>query len=63
MATNAVVSLAATEPRAYQFVDELWNAPVPTGKYRYFDGMLYMFGLLHVSGRFRIYQPEATGSG
>jgi oligosaccharide reducing-end xylanase len=59
VATNAVLSLAATHPRAWKFVDELWQAAVPTGKYRYFDGMLYMFGMLHVSGKYRIYKPAS----
>ena len=57
VATNAVASLAATQPRAWLFVDELWEKPPPTGKWRYYDGMLYLFGLLHVSGNFRVYLP------
>ena len=52
---NAVAALAATEERAWTFVDELWALPIPTGKYRYYDGMLYMLGLMHVSGSFKIW--------
>jgi oligosaccharide reducing-end xylanase len=63
IATNAVASLAATDARAYKFVDALWNASVPSGKYRYYDGMLYLLGLLHVSGNFRIYKPAEAGAG
>jgi oligosaccharide reducing-end xylanase len=60
---NAVASLAATHPRAWLFVDDLWNMPLPAGKWRYYDGMLYLFGYLHVSGQFRIYGPPASPGG
>jgi oligosaccharide reducing-end xylanase len=59
-ATNAVASLAATQPRAWRFVDELWSARVPHGTWRYYDGMLYLLGLLHVSGQFRPYLPPPS---
>jgi oligosaccharide reducing-end xylanase len=39
-------------------VQALWDAQIPSGKWRYYDGMLYMLGLLHVSGSFRIYTPQ-----
>ena len=55
---NAVASLAATQPRARQFVEELWNAPIPTGQSRYYDGMLYLLALLHCGGEFRIWAPK-----
>lgn len=59
VAMNAVTALAATDPeRSEWFVDALWNRGIPRGTYRYYDGMLYMLGLLHVSGQFRIYPPQ-----
>jgi len=58
VAMNAVASLAATEPRARKFVEALWNTPAPAGPYRYYDGMLYLLGLLHCSGEFRIWAPK-----
>lgn len=58
VAANAVVSLAASRPRAEQFVRAFWNRPIPTGRYRYYDGMLYMMGLLHCSGNFRVWSPQ-----
>ena len=58
VAMNATASLAATDPRARDFVEALWNTPVPTGPYRYYDGMLYLLGLLHCSGEFRVWQPQ-----
>ena len=58
VATNAVASLAATDPRAKKFVEALWNAPVPSGQFRYYDGMWYLMGFLHCSGEFRIWPPK-----
>lgn len=58
VAMNAVASLAATNPRAKQFVEALWQTPVPAGQWRYYDGMLYLLGMLHCSGEFRIWAPK-----
>ena len=58
VAMNAVASLAATQPRARKFLDELWNTPVPSGQFRYYNGMLYLLALLHCSGEFRIWAPR-----
>ena len=57
--TNAVASLAATDRKqAKEFVEALWNAQVPSGQYRYYDGMLYLMSLMHCSGEFRIWGPK-----
>jgi oligosaccharide reducing-end xylanase len=58
VATNAVASLAATNPHAKDFVKELWEVPVPFGQMRYYDGMLYLMSLLHCGGQFRIWAPQ-----
>jgi len=58
VAMNAVTGLAAANPRAKQFVEALWNMPVPTGQWRYYDGMLYMLATLHCSGEFQIWHPK-----
>lgn len=57
VAVNAVASLAATHPRSKEFVEALWNTPVPDGLERYYEGLLYMMALLHGSGEFRIWSP------
>lgn len=55
LATTAVGSAAATEgPVSKAFVEALWNAPVPSGEQRYYDGMLYLMSMMHCSGEFRI---------
>jgi oligosaccharide reducing-end xylanase len=58
VAENAVASLAATQPRAKEFVEALWKTPTPTGLDRYYEGLLYLMGLLHCSGEFRIWMPR-----
>lgn len=59
VAANAVASLAATDrERAAKFVEALWKAEIPSGRYRYYDGMWYLMGLLHVSGEFRVWEPK-----
>jgi oligosaccharide reducing-end xylanase len=53
-----VASLAAANrTNAKQFVEALWNAPIPNGQNRYYDGTLYLMSLMHCSGRFRIIMP------
>jgi oligosaccharide reducing-end xylanase len=55
---NAVAGLAATDKaRARRFAEALWRTPVPTGPYRYYDGMLYLMSMMHAGGRFRILAP------
>jgi len=55
VAASAVGSFAATPgPTAKAFVEALWNTPVPSGEYRYYDGMLYLMSMMHCSGNFRI---------
>jgi oligosaccharide reducing-end xylanase len=59
IATNAVVSLAATHPQAREFTEALWNTPIPSAfNERYYDGLLYLMAMLHCSGEFRIWSPE-----
>jgi endo-1,4-beta-D-glucanase Y len=60
--SNAVGALASDDMLAWNFIDDLYNAGQPDGKYRYYDGMLYMMSLLHVSGNFKAYIP-AIGLG
>jgi len=58
VATNAVASLAATHPRAKQFVKALWELPIPSGQGRYYDGTLYLMAMLQCSGEFRVWPPK-----
>ena len=58
VAANASASLAASHTNAWDFVQEFWNTSLTRGRYRYYDGLLYMWSLLQLSGNFRIYAPQ-----
>jgi oligosaccharide reducing-end xylanase len=66
--TNAVAGLAATgrtpedRERARRFTEALWNTKIPSGQSRYYDGMLYLMSLMHLSGEFRIIEPHKAGN-
>jgi oligosaccharide reducing-end xylanase len=32
--------------------------PIPSRQNRYYDGMLYLMSLMHLSGEFRIWRPQ-----
>jgi oligosaccharide reducing-end xylanase len=53
----ATAGLAADPEVARPFVERLWKMEIPSGHYRYYDGVLYMMGLLETGGRFQIYLP------
>jgi oligosaccharide reducing-end xylanase len=50
---NATLGFALPASSGKPFVDKLWSTAVPSGNY--WDGVLYMLGMLHVSGNFRIW--------
>jgi oligosaccharide reducing-end xylanase len=59
VSTNAVTSLAATHTLAREFVEALWNTPVPQRfDERYYAGTLYLMSMLHCSGNFKIWKPS-----
>lgn len=60
IAMNAVAALAADDPIRLEFVRAFWESPLNTGQYRYYDNLLYMLALLHLSGNFRIYTPPVS---
>ena len=59
-AMNAVACLAVDwTDMSEAFVNALWNHhPIPEGNHRYYNGLLYMLGLLHASGNFKVYAPR-----
>ncbi len=54
-AMAAVAALAADPEKGAPFVQALWEEQIPSGKWRYYDGLLYFMSLLHASGHFNIY--------
>ncbi len=53
----AVFALKNEESLAKTYVQRLWDAQVPTGQWRYYNGMVYFLSMLHASGYFKIYKP------
>lgn len=61
VAMNSTSAISATDHGRTDFVRDLWNTPIPSGQARYYDGMLYLLGMLYDSGNFRIWAPAAPG--
>jgi endo-1,4-beta-D-glucanase Y len=60
IACNAVGALASDSVDAWGFIDQFYNTGIPSGQYRYYDGLLYMMSMLQVAGQFRAYIPSIT---
>ncbi|RZS79937.1 oligosaccharide reducing-end xylanase [Motilibacter rhizosphaerae] len=63
VAMNSTSAITATGDQRLDFVRDFWNTPVPSGRARYYDGMLYLLGLLYDSGQFRMYGTGAAVRG
>lgn len=61
VATSAAASIMGTQAKSWKFVDAVWNAklePYEDGYFDpYYDGLLYLFSLMHLSGNYRIITP------
>lgn len=53
-AMNAMLAFALSDEEGLPFVERAWNAGIPSGSQRYYDGSLYMLAMLHLSGKFRL---------
>lgn len=62
VACNATGALASNQKVAWEFIDDFMATAIPTGKFRYYDGLLYYLNFLHVSGNFKIWKPQ-NGTG
>ncbi len=54
-ATIAQSVLAAETEYSKEWVENLWNMPMRTGRWRYYDNCLYFFAFLALSGNYRIW--------
>jgi len=63
VSTVAATSMIGTQAQSKKFVDALWNAklePYEDGYFDpYYDGLLYLFSLMHLSGNYQIIKPTA----
>ena len=50
---NALLGFGLPESSGKPFVDKIWSANVPN--HDYWNGVLYMLALLHVSGTFHLW--------
>jgi len=55
--TNATAALISKAPNRLDYVKAFCKAAIPTGRWRYYDGMLYMLSMLVVSGEMKPYGP------
>ena len=62
VACNATGTLACSTSMTWDFVDDFYETSIPTGRFRYYDGLLYFMNWLHASGNFRIYKPQDEAS-
>ena len=58
VAMNAVGARAVYNwDTAKNHAEEFWSTPLPSGEHRYYDGCLYMFGMLFSTGNYNIIDP------
>lgn len=60
VACNATGVLACDKVMAWDFIDDFMSTPIPSGRFRYYDGTLYFLNFLQVSGNYKIYKPSST---
>jgi oligosaccharide reducing-end xylanase len=55
VAMNAAGAIIYDGDYRNDYIQALWDTGQPAGQWRYYGGLLYMMGLLQVSGEFKIY--------
>jgi len=62
VATSAAASLMITDNTKFDFIRPLWSAKLEPYADNYFDpyydGLLYVFSLMHLSGKYQLIQPQ-----
>lgn len=53
----ATAAMVTDHENAKIYLKRLWSQATPAGKWRYYDGLLHMFALLHLSGQYRVIHP------
>ncbi|RYY60773.1 MAG: glycoside hydrolase [Chitinophagaceae bacterium] len=66
VSTAATTALVSDKKESRDFISAIWNAklePYSDGYFDpYFDGLMYLFSLMHLSGKYQLIRP-AQGSG
>ncbi|MHA3702678.1 glycosyl hydrolase family 8 [Jatrophihabitans sp. YIM 134969] len=60
VAMNSTSAMTSTNAHRMDFVRDFWNTAVPSGRARYYDGMLYLLGMLYDSGKFKVWTAPAA---
>ncbi len=64
VATSAAASLMITDNTKFDFIRPLWDAKLEPYSDNYFDpyydGLLYVFSLMHLSGHYQLIKPQAN---
>ncbi|WP_083619718.1 glycosyl hydrolase family 8 [Mucilaginibacter sp. OK098] len=64
VATSAAASLMITDNTKFDFLRPLWNAKLEPYSDNYFDpyydGLLYVFSLMHLSGKYQLIKPQTN---
>jgi oligosaccharide reducing-end xylanase len=62
VSTAATTSLINKDRNNLDFVNEIWNAklePYEDGYFDpYYDGLMYLFSLMHLSGKYQVIKPR-----
>lgn len=62
VATTATTAMITKGKSSFDFVHELWNSklePYEDGYFDpYYDGLLYLFSLMHLGGKYQIIKPQ-----
>ncbi len=62
VSTAGAASIMGTQEKSREFIEAVWNAklePYEDGYFDpYYDGLLYLFSLMHLSGNYRIITPQ-----
>ena len=62
VASSASTTLISNRSNSFEFVRPLWNArlePYADGYFDpYYDGLLYLFSLMHLSGKYQLIKPH-----
>lgn len=62
VATAATTAMITKDKSSFDFVHELWNSklePYEDGYIDpYYDGLLYLFSMMHLSGKYQIIKPQ-----
>jgi len=56
VSVNGALSVATpSNANRKAFVQAVWDQPIPTGDYRYYEGLLYLMSMLVLSGQMQVY--------